>query len=584
MQPEHPLQKALKDAQKGRVTAAINSVRIVIRQQPRNADALQILAMLLTQVNQFDQAIVHLNRAVKIGPGVAAYRYNLGNALSSAGRHQEAVETYREVLRIDPAYFRAWLGLALALKAMNDTKGSLDACGRGIALRPDWPEMVLTYASVLESADRMEQGTSLLAEAVARYPLNTALRSRFLSALNHGSSPAEEITARHRALMANSSSPGRAAIRPADPERPIRIGVLSGDLRTHPVGYFAAPLFAADRTDASVVVFATNPPSSNDPLAKWYRSRAARWIEVAALDDAALDQAIRAQGIDVLVELSGHTAMGRLSALDHKPAPVIVSAMGYPNTTGHPMVDWRLVDPITDPQGSEHLATEQLLRVEPCFLCYSPPLDAPEPAMPDEVSPPTFGSFNLTSKVGEATVHLWAQVLDAVPGSRLILKSRSVTDPAVAENILRRLIAGGIALDRLEFLPYAADVTAHLDAYRRVHVALDTTPYNGTTTTCEALWMGVPVITLAGDRHASRVGASLLGAASMPGLVAGTPKEFVEIAARTINDRPGLMDLRVNGRGRLGGTALLDQATYGSKLHAALRSCWRAWCGTQGAN
>jgi predicted O-linked N-acetylglucosamine transferase (SPINDLY family) len=262
----------------------------------------------------------------------------------------------------------------------------------------------------------------------------------------------------------------------------------------------------------------------------------------------AIDAFIRSRNIDVLLELGGHSGEPRLLALIEKPAPVVISAIGYPNTTGVPAIEWRLVDAITDPVGSERFCTEQLLRIDPCFLCYTAPTSAPEPAMPDASQPITFGSFNNATKIGARSVELWARVLQAVPGSRLLMKAQSLTDSTGRKVILERFAAAGIAPDRLELVAYTKTRDEHLRLYNRVHVALDTVPYNGTTTTCEALWMGVPVVTTLGDRHAARVSASLLHAAGHPELVASDADAFVRIAASLAQDRPRLDALRTSLR------------------------------------
>ena len=297
------------------------------------------------------------------------------------------------------------------------------------------------------------------------------------------------------------------------------------------------------------------------------------------MDDATLDAAIRMRRIDVLLELSGHTNGGRLRALDRKPAPVIVTAIGYPNTTGHPAVDVRIVDSITDPPGSEACATERLVRIDPCFLCFTPPEDAGTPTLPPVDAPITFGSFNLAAKIAPEAIAMWSAAMAAVPGSRLLLKSRTLVDPGTRQRLVDRLVAGGIAADRVETLAYSPSVADHLALYSRMHVALDTFPYHGATTTCEALWMGVPVVSLAGDRHAARVGASLLAAAGWPELVASTPEEFARLAARLATDRSRLAEFRATARDRLRTSPLLDSAAYAARFHAALRDCWRRHCG-----
>ena len=578
MATETPIQRALRDAREGRLDAAIASLRFLVQRQPGNLDAIQALALLLTQAGQGAQAIHQLQRAVQAAPKVPGFRNNLANAFMGAGRFAEAAEQLRKALEVDPRYERAWLGLALTLTQTGDVAGAIEACERGRALRPVWPELARAHASALEAADRVDESIEVLAAAVAATPADPELRGRLLLALNYATRPAAEIAAAHRDYRRCVALPLPACPpRDPDPARPLRIGVLSGDLRTHSVGYFAEAFLAAKPAGTVLVAFSTTPPNAGDAMEQRFRGLFDRWVEAAFLDDAALDAAIREARIDVLVELSGHTAGGRLRALDRKPAPVIVSAIGYPNTTGHPAVDHRIVDSVTDPRatggagGADELATERLIRLDPCFLGYCWPEHGVEPSLPDAAAPCTFGSFNLSSKVSADTVALWSQALAAVPGSRLLVKSKSLSGEAARAHFVERLEAGGIARERVEIIAYTKGVAEHLALYGRVHIALDTTPYNGTTTTCEALWMGVPVVTLLGDRHSARVSASLLHAAGFPEWVATDAEQFARIAAELAHDREALTSLRVTMRDRLRASTLLDAPAYAARLHAALR-------------
>lgn len=574
----------MADARSGRLDAAIAAVRTLLRVQPRNADALQMLGLFLTQGGQREQAVTQLERAVAIAPRVSGYRNNLGNALMAVERHGDAAAQFRAAIEADPAYARAYLGLASSLLALQDSEGAADACRAGLALRPEWPEMAISLVSALESGDRIDEAIAFLRGELSRQPAHEQLRSRLLFALNYPAIGADEVAAEHRAYR---DMPRRVPAQPPapvpDPARPIRVGILSGDLRTHSVGYFAEAIFRGKPADASITCFSTYPRSSGDPMTERLRASSDGWVECSLLDDESLDRAIREQRIDVLVELSGHSRRGRLAALDRKPAPVVVTAIGYPNTTGHPCVDVRLVDSITDPPGSDRLSTERLVRLDPCFLCYRPPDDAPQPRMPAPAEPVTFGSFNLATKVGPETLALWSRVLAAVPQSRLLVKSLRVGDPVMRARLLGRIADAGIDASCVDLVPYAATVREHLSLYGRVHVALDTVPYNGTTTTCEALWMGVPVVALEGDRHAARVGASLLSAGGLPELVAPDAAGFVRIAAGLAADRTRLEDLRANLRERLRASALLDERSYGARFHAAMRAEWARWCAGPGS-
>ncbi|MCE2881933.1 MAG: tetratricopeptide repeat protein [Planctomycetaceae bacterium] len=578
MSQDPTIQRALADANAGRIDEGVAALRALLRRKPQDIDALSALARLHALKGEHEQSVQQLVRAVVVAPKNAGCRINLGYAMMNARRNGEAVKSFREALALDPRAAGAWLGLALACSTTGDSRGALEACEKGLAVAPGWPDLVRCQTAALEQADRLEDAVRVLRSFVERAPHDVAMHSRYLLALNYLPLPAEEIAAAHRRFRQAASAPPRPPSLVRDPERPLRVGVLSGDLRTHSVGYFAEPFMRAKPAGGALVVFSTHPPSPNDAMEQAFRALADEWVECAAMDDAALDQAIRARKIDVLVELGGHTPTSRLSALDQKPAPVVVTAIGYPNTTGHAAVDWRVVDSTTDPVGSEPLATERLLRIDPCFLCYEPPRGAPEPAVPPTDAPVTFGSFNLTTKISAQTIALWRRVLDAVPGSRLLLKAKSLGDDAARAGVLARLAAGGIDASRVETIAFTPSVDAHLALYGRVHVALDTVPYNGTTTTCEALWMGVPVVVLEGDRHASRVGASLLRAAGVPELVARDDDAFVDIAVRLASDRAALESMRRGLRARVAASPLLDRAAYGARFHEALRTAWRAWC------
>jgi predicted O-linked N-acetylglucosamine transferase (SPINDLY family) len=298
------------------------------------------------------------------------------------------------------------------------------------------------------------------------------------------------------------------------------------------------------------------------------------------MDDAALSSRIRSEQIDILLELNGHTGGNRLPALADKPAPVMIHALGYPNTTGLDAVDWRLVDSITDPPGAEAFCTERLLRLDPCFLSYAPPHNAPEPQIPPAESRITFGVFNALAKITNETLGWWAAILAALPGARLLFKTTAFSDPAARAHFVERLTAAGIDAARYEIAP-GTGIVEHMAAYGRVHVALDTAPYNGTITTCEALWMGVPVVCLAGDRHAARVSATLLHAIGKPEFIAQSPEEYIALAIRLAQDRTTLEQLRFRLRETMRQSPLLDAEAYAGRFYGALRECWVTWCRAQ---
>ncbi len=578
MSSETTLERAMKDADDGKLDAALASVRLLIKRKPQDLDAVQIFGMLLMKAGEIAQAIHHLGRAVAAAPNVTAYRNNYANALMNNGRAAEAVEQLRKAIEIDPNYSRGYLNMILACAAIGDSLGGIEAGRRGLALRPDWPELSRNLASVLKDAGRVEEAIAEYQRAVATAPKDAGLRSSSLFSMNYPDFPVEFVFQAHRdyaQCVRTCSAPARTD---PSPDRPLRIGVLSGDMRTHSVAYFAEPFMRNRPQGCTLTIFATDVARVGDEMREGIREMSDKWISAFSVGDEALDQTIRSNKIDVLIELGGHTSGGQLTALDSSPAPVIVSAIGYPNTTGHPAVGWRVVDSITDGPESDALCTERLLRIDPCFLCYSPPKNAPEPAMPAVDGPIIFGSFNLAAKITPRSVALWAGALNAVPNSRLLLKCKAIADPGSREFFLERLASNGIPSERVDIVAYTKGLQDHWNLYSRVHVALDTTPYNGTTTTCEALWMGVPLVTIEGDRHAARVSTSILHAAGHKEWVAKSPEDFAAIASGLATDRDRLQTLRFGLRSELQASVLCDQVAYADRFHAALREAWRSWC------
>jgi predicted O-linked N-acetylglucosamine transferase (SPINDLY family) len=299
------------------------------------------------------------------------------------------------------------------------------------------------------------------------------------------------------------------------------------------------------------------------------------------LSDDEVAERIRADGIDILVDLAGHTANNRLRVFARKPAPVQVTWLGYPSTTGLTAIDYRLVDVVTDPVGAaDTWASETLVRLEGGFLCYGALMDAPEPTVPPciKTGTLTFGSFNYPAKVSAATLDAWAALLSRLPQARLLLKGKPFADPATRALFLARLGERGVPAERVELVAWLSSTIAHLALYNRVDIALDPFPYNGTTTTCDALWMGVPVITWAGDRHAARVGASLLTTVGQTELIARDPDDYVATAAALAGDLDRLAALRAGLRARLQASPLCDAAGFARALESAYREMWRRWC------
>jgi predicted O-linked N-acetylglucosamine transferase (SPINDLY family) len=560
--------RTVQEADAGRLAEAIASARVRQRTRPRDAEACELLGLLLLRADEPAQAAHQLQRACELEPESALLQLRLADALMRAGRSAEGIAAMRRATALNPADEDGWLSLTAALIVTGDVAGAAEAASAGLACHPHSANLAGNRAIALARAGEIDAALAAIDSFLTSHPQAHDLRSNMLLMLQYTERAPDAILQAHRAFGASLPVP-----RPPAPRRsasPLRIGVLSADLRGHSVGFFVEPMLAHAPASVEVIVFSNSPYQGSDGARERLRALVRTWHEVHAMDDAALDALIRREQIDVLLELNGHTGDNRLPALARKPAPLIVTAIGYPDTTGLPAIDHRLVDSITDPAGSDGSCTERLLRLDPCFLCFSPPAERVQPVMPDASVPVTFGSFNNVAKLVPRTVALWAQVLQAMPQARLLLKSIGLEDEAIRASVRRRFAAAGVDDARLDLRDARLDRAAHLSLYGQVHVALDPTPYNGTTTTCEALWMGVPVVTMQGARHAARVSSSLLHAAGFDAWIAGDSKQFVQIATDLAKDRTRLALLRASMRDRLRASPLLDAHAYATRFYTAI--------------
>lgn len=532
----------------GRHAEAEPHLRAALALAPRDAEACDTLGYALKALNRLPEAVVAHRRAVELDPGRANSWYNLGHALLFAGRPAEALTCHEQALAAEPGFAKAHYGRALALQSCHRISDAITAYG----------------------------------DALARAPQHHEARSYRLMALNYLPAITREAAfAEHVAYgAAVGESPARVPANDADSARRLRVAFLSPDLRTHSVAYFLEPLLAhLDPAQFEVVLY--HDHFVVDAVSERLRARVALWRHVVGQSHEAVEAAIRADAPDILVDLSGHTGLNRLPIFARRLAPVQISYLGYPNTTGLRAMDYRFVDAITDPVGeAEPFHTEQLVRFAPTAWSYAPPVEAPEPMTASRTAgaPVTFGCFNNFAKVTDETLAVWGRLLRAVPGSRLRLKTPGLGEPAVAARVRERLTRAELFAGQVELLDRTPGAAEHLALYQGVDVALDTFPYHGTTTTCEALWMGVPVVTLIGDRHASRVGASLLTAIGRPEWIAREVDDYVRIAAELARD-PARREMESRTlRDAMRASPLLDHAGQAGRFAAALRSCWSAWC------
>lgn len=538
----------------GEIHEAIASFHRALELNPDYAGAHNSLGAILKIVGHLDDAVISLRRALQIDPGFAQAHCNLGTALQELGHLDDAVVSYRRALEINPDDADAHNNLGTAL---NDL-GRLD-------------DAVVSYRRVIEiKADYAEVHSNLL--FIHNYLANQSAASLLVEALRYGDLVAKKV--RRQTDWRNIP----------EPDRCLRAGLVSGDLRTHPVGHFVEGMLAALSAIASGRLVLIGYPSHylTDALTERVKVCCNGWHSAVGLSDEQLAKRIRDDDIDILIDLSGHTAHNRLAMFAWKPAPVQVSWLGYFATTGVTAIDYLIADPWTLLESEEIYFSEKIWRLPETRLCFTPPdTDVEVTALPALGNTHiTFGCFNNLTKMSDAVLELWARVLASVPDSRLFLKSKQLNDASVRRSIADRFAAKGIGADRL-ILEGSSPRVDYLAAYNRMDIALDPFPYPGGATTVDSLWMGVPVLTLAGESFLSRQGVGLLMNAGLPDWIAADADDYVSRAVSHAGDVQGLAALRTGLRQQVLNSPIFDATRFARHFEAALRGMWIKWCAEQ---
>ncbi len=557
-----------------KLAEAIDFLRTACDLEPDNTLMLSTLSQLCYMDKQLPEAIKFLRMASSKDPDNPDFHFSLGAMLDENGYSKEADGHYRQAIRLKPNYSVAYSNLGNNCLKYLDFSAALD-CFRE-ALRIDNTNEKAHYG--LANA-LMFLGQGLEADQSYRRQLAIAPHSEqtgfLLNLHNLPHLTDQEIFAEHtnwaRMQTANIVPIGQKLLRPHNQAAPVRVGYVSADFCAHAVANFIIPVLQAhDR--ARVTCFCFSNVAHPDAATERMRQMLDHWHDISKLNDDQAAALIKEQQIDVLVDLSGHTSDNRLLVFARQPAPVQVTYLGYADTTGLAAMDYRITDDFADPPGvADQLHTEKLVRIAPCFLCYQPVEEAPATGNPParQSGHVTFGSFNDLSKITADIIAIWSEILKRNPGSKLLLKTKGLGDKLGRELLYAAFAAHGIAPERIECKGLVKGTSNHLEWYNRVDIALDTFPYHGTTTTCETLWMGVPVVTLAGTRHAARVGVSILTCVGLEDCIAKTPEEYIAVASRLAGDIEALSELRRGLRPRMAASPLMDKVAFVAKLESA---------------
>lgn len=565
----------------GRLDAAVEAYERALALRPDHFESHNNLGAVLMAQGRADEAALRYECALALRPGDAQANTNLGIVFRGQHKLDGAIALFERALATRPDFAEAHYNLGLALAERGRLDEAMARYGRALDLKADYAEAYNALGLALMGQGKVDAAVTQYQRALDHRPDYSVARDNLLLCLNYSDRSSAEIFAEHRRWdEVHAGAAPAAHLNRRDRGRRLRIGYVSGDFKQHSVAWFVGPLLAAHDPDA-VEVFAYAEVMWPDSTTARLKMLPDHWRSTVGMSDEALADQIRADRIDILVDLAGHTANNRLTMFARKPAPIQVSWLGYPNTTGLSAIDYRLVDAITDPAGeADAWASERLVRLEGGFLCYAPPPDAPDVGPPPSLvkGGVTFGSFNNPSKLAMATLDAWAEVLKRTATARLLLKGGSLGDETTRAQFQAWFGERGVAPDRLRLLGPTADSADHLAIYNDIDIALDPFPYNGATTTCEALWMGAPVVTLLGDRHAGRVGASLLTQVGLPELIAADADDYVEIATRLAADRVRLTETRRTLRPRMAASPLCDAPAFARKVEAAYREMWTQWC------
>ncbi len=571
-------------ARGGALAEAVACYRQCVKRKPDFAEAWLALGRCLLALGEKEAALSCLEKSVAASSDDAEILFKVAGELLGRAQGELALRFLDKALALVPDEPRFLEAKAAAWSYAGNFDEAATWAERALALAPELLQARNVRAGVFYKMGDAASALSHYAIALSHQLDCDFIWSNKLLMMNYLEIPSEQQTAEHRQwgdFFIRQYQAQRPKLRnDLSNDRKLRIGYLSPDFCQHSVAYFIAPiLLAHDRSAFEVYCYANVLKA--DKFTERIKSFDLVWRDISFWNDTGSAAKIAEDRIDILVDLAGHTSHNRLPIFALQPAPVQITYLGYPATTGLTTVAYRLTDSLADPPGlTEHLYTEQLLRLDPCFLCYNPLKDAPA------VRPPpstirgiiTFGSFNNIAKISDGCIALWAEVLRALPEAVLVIKNEGLNFAPARASIIRRFAAKGVEEGRLRLVGHMPHILSHLGAYEEIDIALDTWPYHGTTTTCEALWMGVPVVTLAGNIHVSRVGVSLLANAGLPELIAKTPEEYVAIAVSLAADRERLANLRQGMRERLWKSPLLDMKSFTRRLEDAYRLCWRNYC------
>ncbi|MEO5376817.1 MAG: tetratricopeptide repeat protein [Magnetococcus sp. DMHC-6] len=600
----------------GQLERAVELLRMALALRPDLVDALNNLGVALKKMERFEEAMSCYRQAVLLKPDYVEAQNNLGNVLKELRRFDEAAMSYQCALDVKPDHTEALNNLVALYKSQSRLDAAAAVCRRALAvsadhvdamnnlgtvlveqgclggaealyrqalvIKPDFIDVLNNLAAVLGDLGRLDEAEESYRRVLALQPDFTKSLSNLLFTQNYrgdqNMGAALEDAKRFGALVAAKATPFFHKAHPEDGCRRLRVGLVSGDFFKHPVGYFLEGVVTAIDPQA-VELYAFANHTEEDDLTQRLKAVIPHWRIVKDFSDEKLAHLIRSEGVDILVDLAGHSARNRLSMFAWKPAPVQVAWLGYFATTGVGGIDYILGDAINLPPEDVGHFTETPWHLPDCYLCFTPPdiaiSVAPLPAL--STGYVTFGCFNNTTKMTPAVVTCWTEILNRIPNSRLFLKSKNLADPVMRQTVLDRFSQAGLDVERL-ILEGPDRRENYLASYHRVDISLDPFPFPGGTTSVEGLWMGVPVLTKRGHRFISHQGETILSHGGLSDWIARDGDDYVAKAVAFANDLPKLAALRARLRAQVLRSPLFDAKKFAQNLVAAWQGMWHKWC------
>jgi len=544
-------------------------------------EAINNYGVVLQKLGNPSKAIKNYDQAICLNPNDEEIHNNRGVALKDLGRSEEAIQSYDKAIKLKPDYAQAYNNRGVVLNDLGQLGEAVKSYDKAIKLKSDYAQAYNNRGVVLKDLGQLEESIKSYDKAIKLKPGYSEAYSNLIFTLNYSSKIAP-INIFYKHLEFNKRFSQNIFLKNKsnrEIDTKLKIGYVSADFRAHSVAYFFESLLKShDKHLVEVYCYYNN--TREDSTTKRLIDESEHWRSIVNMSDKDVVSLIKQDDIDILVDLSGHTANNRLTMFAYKPAPIQVTWLGYPNTTGLSAIDYRFTDDIADPVGdADNLHSEKLIRLPNGFLCYQgnelAPMNDTLPSL--EKGYITFGSFNNLSKITHETIEAWVKVLQSVSNSHILLKSKQFSDAKIKLKYLDIFKQEGISKERIELYSQLPKTEDHLALYNSIDVGLDPFPYNGTTTTCEALWMGVPTITMSGDRHSARVGASIMNHIGLKEFIAFNVDEYVDIAVKFAKNVDYLAKLRGGLRRKMQYSALCDNKTFASNIEQAYKTMWNQY-------